>query len=420
MTKAERTPLLQGRCVENYGIMAGMKRIYDSLIEFHLKSYRQMAFLSGPRQSGKTTIAKAHAEAYLNWDDDLVRLDVLAGQDRVAARCALDAIRPQPLVVAFDEIHKYRRWKQFLKGFFDDYEDRVKILATGSARMDVYRRGGDSMMGRYFPYRVHPLTVAELLDVSLPGEGVLRPPRPLDEDSWQALWTFGGFPEPFLKRNRLFSRRWNAMRREQLLREDVRDLSQIVQIDQLAALVEIISNRSGEQIVYSSLANEVRIDEKTVKNWIGVLKHLYYGFEVRPYFRNVENSIRKTPKWYLRDWSLIADEGKRFETLVACHLLKAVECWTDMGLGEFELGYLRDRQKREVDFIVTRDRTPWFLVEVKKGKERISPALAHFQKATGAEHAFQVVCDEPFMEADAFSRKEPISVPARTFLSQLV
>jgi len=397
-----------------------MKRVYDNVIEHHLRSYRQMAFLSGPRQSGKTTLAKAHAGAYLNWDDDDVRLGILSGQRQVADRLGVETVRKGPLVVAFDEIHKYKRWKQFLKGFFDDYEERVRVLATGSARMDVYRRGGDSMMGRYFPYRVHPLSAAELVDISLPGEGLVHKPRKISNESWNALWTFGGFPEPFLTRNRAFSRRWNAMRREQLLREDVRDLSQVVQLDQLAALMEILSNRSGEQVVYTSLGNEVKVDEKTAKSWIAVLKHLYYGFEVRPYFKNVENSIRKTPKWFLRDWSLVSDDGKRFETMVACHLLKAVECWTDLGLGEFELCYLRDKQKREVDFVVLRDRQPWFLVEAKKGREALSPALGHFQRATGARHAFQVVFDEPFAGGNPFDETKPVIVSARTFLSQLV
>lgn len=397
-----------------------MDRIYDTIIVFHLAEYRQMAFLSGPRQSGKTTVAKRHAERYLNWDDDASKLDILGGQQKVAARCGLETLREKPLVIAFDEIHKYPRWKQFLKGFFDDYEDRARVLATGSAKMDIYRRGGDSMMGRYFSYRVHPLSVAELLDTSIPGEGLLRSPRLLKDAEWQSLWTFGGFPEPFVKRSPAFSRRWNAMRRDQLLQEDVRDLLNIVQIDQLAALMEILSNRSGEQIVYSSLGNEVKVDEKTAKSWVGILKHLYFGFEVRPYFKNIENSIRKTPKWFLRDWSLIADEGKRFETMTACHLLKAVECWTDLGLGDFELFYLRDKQKREIDFLVVRDRQPWFLVEAKKGREKLSPALAHFQKVTGAKHAFQVSFDETFVAKSPFTIPEPVIVPARTLFSQLV
>ena len=397
-----------------------MKRLYDNIVEFHLKEYRQMAFLSGPRQSGKTTVARAHADSYLNWDDDPSKLDILSGQQKVAERCGLDVARETPLVVAFDEIHKYTRWKQFLKGFFDGYEDRVRVLATGSARMDVYRRGGDSMMGRYFPYRVHPLSVAELVDISLPGEEIVRLPVPLSDEDWEALWTFGGFPEPFFKRSRPFSRRWSSMRREQLLREDVRDLSQVVQIDQLAALTEILSHRSGEQLVYSSLGNEVKVDEKTAKSWIGVLKHLYFGFEVRPYFSNIENSIRKTPKWFLRDWSSIQDEGKRFETMVACHLLKAVDCWTDLGLGDFELCYLRDKQRREVDFLVVRDRVPWFLVEAKRGKEALSPALVYFQRATGAKHAFQVTFSEPFASKNAFEYKTPVIVSARSLLSQFV
>lgn len=379
-----------------------------------------MAFLSGPRQSGKTTVARAHADSYLNWDDDPSKLDILAGQQKVAERCGIEVVRDAPLVVAFDEIHKYARWKQFLKGFFDDYEDRVRVLATGSARMDVYRRGGDSMMGRYFPYRVHPLSVAELVDISLPGEEIVRLPRPLPDEDWESLWTFGGFPEPFFKRSRPFSRRWNSMRREQLLREDVRDLSQVVQIDQLAALTEILSHRSGEQLVYASLGNEVKVDEKTVKSWVGVLKHLYFGFEIRPYFSNIENSIRKTPKWFLRDWSLAEDGGKRAETFVACHLLKAVEMWTDLGYGEFALNYLRDKRKREVDFIVSKDSSPWFLVEVKKGDENLSGALAAFQRMTGAKHAFQVVLDGAFVNRSCFDYTSPVVVPARTFLSQLV
>jgi len=397
-----------------------MKRIYDTIVDFHLMEYRQMAFLSGPRQSGKTTIAKRHAERYLNWDDDQSKLDILGGQQKVFERCGLETIREKPIVVAFDEIHKYPRWKQFLKGFFDNYEDRMRVLATGSAKMDIYRRGGDSMMGRYFSYRVHPLSVAELLDTSLPNDDLLREPQMLNNEEWLALWIFGGFPEPFVKRSRAFSRRWNAMRRDQLLREDVRSLLKIVQIDQLAALMEILLNRSGDQIVYSSLGNEVKVDEKTAKSWVGSLKHLYFGFEVRPYFRNIENSIRKTPKWFLRDWSLIADEGKRFETMTACHLLKAVECWTDLGLGDFELFYLRDKQKREVDFLVVRDHQPWFLVEAKKGHEKLSPSLAHFQKVTGAKHAFQVSFDEPFVAKSPFAFTSPVIVPAMTLFSQLV
>ena len=173
-------------------------------------------------------------------------------------------------------------------------------------------------------------------------------------------------------------------------------------------------------MVAASLANEIRVSENTIREWVAVLKVLYYGFEIRPWFRNIENSLRKTPKWYLRDWSAVSDEGKRAETLVACHLLKAVECWSDLGLGKFELFYLRDKQKHEIDFLVARDDEPWFLVEAKKSDNVLSPQLDFFQKATRAVHAFQVVLDAPYIESDCFSRTKPVVVPALTFLSQLI
>ena len=166
-----------------------------------------------------------------------MRTLVVSGQRRVGDACGLDVAHARPPIIAFDEIHKYARWKQFLKGFFDDYETKCRVVATGSARMDVYKRGGDSMMGRYFPYRVHPLSVAELLTTQIPGDGIVRTPAALKEEEWRALVDFGGFPEPFLKRSRAFSTRWNRLRREQLLQTDVRDLTRIVELGQLSVLV---------------------------------------------------------------------------------------------------------------------------------------------------------------------------------------
>lgn len=396
-------------------------RLYENIICEHLGLYRQMVFLSGPRQVGKTTLAKTFASDYLDWDEKETRLLILKGARAVGNSFALEEGRASGKVIVFDEIHRYQKWKTFLKGFFDIYEKSAKVFATGSARMDVYKRGGDSMMGRYFPYRIHPFSVAELLDSSIPDEGkVVRPPRKLAEADWNALLEFGGFPEPFTNRNARFIRKWRSLRMEQLFSQDIRDLTKTVEIDQIEALATILANRTGEQLVMASLAHEVTASEPTVKKWVSILKSLYYGFTVKPYHKNIESSIRKTPKWYLRDWSGIADPGKRAETLVACHLLKAVECWTDLGFGDFDLFYVRDRKKREVDFLVTKDKVPWFLAEVKKSDTALSGHLAFFQKATGARHAFQVVLDEPYVGTDCFSRSDPVVVPARTFLSQLV
>lgn len=400
-------------------IMKNYPRVYQTMIESHLKNYRQMVFVSGPRQVGKTTMCEAVASTYLSWDDEDVRRAIQSGQRVVADKYALNVAAESEKILVYDEIHKYSKWKQFLKGFYDLYGKDLRIVATGSAKMDVYKKGGDSMMGRYFPYRMHPLSVAELLDVSIPDERIVRSPKMLPDDEWTALVRFGGFPDPFVNRDIRFSRRWNSLRFEQLLKTDMRDLTRISELDQLSALAEILSNRSGEQLVYKNIGCDLGVDEKTAKKWVKTLKYLYLGFEVRPWFRNIENSIRKMPKWYLRDWANIQDEGKRAETFIACHLLKAVEGWTDLGYGEFSIGYLRDKSRREVDFVVTRDGIPWFLVEVKKSDTSLSEALGFFQKRTGAAHAFQVVMDAEYGEYDCFSIHSPIVVSARTFLSQL-
>lgn len=397
-------------------------RLYDRILADHVRRHRQMAFVTGPRQVGKTTTCQTAAQEYLNWDNQDDRGIILAGPAGVARRLGLDRLQKKPVVAVLDELHKYRRWKTFLKGLFDTYADRVRVLVTGSSRLDVFRRGGDSLMGRYFLYRVHPFTVAETITQELPDpKKLIRPPGKISRADFQALWKHGGFPEPFLKRDVSFTRRWSRLRQEQLLREDVRELTRIHEISQLEALATILQERSGDQMIYSNLAGQIQVTVDTAHRWIHTLCGMYMGFVVKPWFRNVSRSLRKEPKWYLRDWSRIDDEGKRAETLIACHLLKAVEGWTDLGLGEFQLGYLRDKNKREVDFIVVRDKKPWILIEAKKSDDHLSPSLAYFQQQTGAPYAFQVVMDAEYIDADCFaSPGTPRIVPAETFLSQLL
>jgi len=394
-------------------------RVYDAILAEHLAKERQMAFVSGPRQVGKTTCCRAATDFYLDWDNSDDRRLILRGPGAVAEWLGLEKLHASPPVALFDEIHKHARWKSFLKGFFDTWERRVRIVVTGSSRLDIFRRGGDSLMGRYFLYRMHPWSVAECLDTSLPG-GVLRPPRAISEEDWQALWEHGGYPEPFFRRNKRFTRRWRTLRRHQLMKEDVRDTARIEDLGTLETLSEILSERSGTQLVYSGLARETGASVDTIRRWIDLLVRLHFGFFLRPWFRNVNRSLRKEPKWFLRDWSGVSDPGARAETFAACHLLKAVEGWTDLGLGSFELRYLRDKEKREVDFLVVRDRTPWFLVEVKNSDSRLSRSLAHFQAQTGALHAFQAVASLPHVNADCFEHAYPLVVPMRTLFSQLL
>lgn len=399
--------------------MPPLPRLYDALLEDHLRRHHQMALLTGPRQVGKTTTCRRHATAYLSWDDPDHRRVIVRGPGAVAAHLRLEISTKKKPVVVFDELHKHRKWRDFLKGFFDVHGDAAHILVTGSSRLDVFRRAGDSLTGRYFLYRMHPLSVGELLHPAVPGD-LLRPPAPLPEREFAALLEHGGFPTPFVKRDRRTTLVWRRQRRELLLRSDARDFTDIADIARLEVLGDILAGRSATQLVFSHLSTDLGVSIDTARRWVDALSSLHFGFLVRPWSHSVARSLRKEPKWYLRDWSGIDDPGARAETFVAAHLLKSVEGWTDLGLGTFELRYLRDKEKREVDFAVIRDRKPWLLVEVKKSDTALSPHLRHFQERTGAPHALQVVLDAPFSPADPFERKGPVVVPARTLLSQLL
>jgi len=405
--------------MREYGPVNERPRFYTAVLQDHLERHRQMALVSGPRQVGKTTVCRSIGDTYLNWDNTDDRRRLLSGPTSLAEVLQLDRLRARPLVAVLDELHKYTKWKALLKGFFDTHGDRVRLIVTGSSRLDVFRRGGDSLMGRYLLYRMHPWSVGECLRTDLPAREI-QPPAEMAPADWDALWEHGGFPEPFVRRDSRFTRRWRSLRQEQLSREDLRDLAQITDLGTMEILMQLLAERSGQQLVYSNLAQEIQVAVDTVKRWIDLLGRMHYGFIVRPWFANVAKALRKEPKWFLRDWSGLADEGARAETLVACHLLKAVEGWTDLGFGDFELRYLRDKQKREVDFLVVRDRKPWFLVEVKLSDSSLSPSLAHFQAQTKSPHAFQVVMNLPYEPADCFKVRQPVVVPAKTFLSQLL
>ncbi len=400
------------------GTMDLLPRIYTDCLTNHFRDGREMAFLEGPRQVGKTTVARFFQDnpVYLNWDNADHRQMILSGPAKVTEYIGL---RQSPVVV-FDEIHKYPHWKTFIKGFYDTHgvSADMRIILTGSARLDIYRKGGDSLMGRYFLYRMHPLSVAELLGSDT--NSTIHPPRQLEERQWQRLRTFGGFPQPFLRANRRFSNRWNRTRLAQVFREDIHDIARIQEIGQVELLAEYIRQQAGQLTSYASLARKVRASEDSIRRWVSILESLYYCFSVRPWHTNISRSLRKEPKYYLWDWSMVDDQGAHNENMVASHLLKAVQYWTDTGSGDFGLFFLRTREKREVDFLITRDGRPWFLVEVKSSNGRLSPHLEYFQQATGADHAFQVIVDAPFAKVDCFTIPYPVNVPALTLLSQLV
>jgi predicted AAA+ superfamily ATPase len=402
-----------------------MKRLYDSIVQAHLESDEEMLFISGPRQVGKTTVSK-HAEQlcdnfiYLNWDNENHKNLLLTGPSAIIEYARLNVLSADKPIIAFDEIHKRPDWKNFLKGFFDSYGKEVHIIVTGSARLDIFKRGGDSLMGRYFPYRMHPLSVAECLRTNISNAEIAEPSEINDAD-FQALLEFGGFPKPFINRNHAFSLRWQNLRKQQLVREDIRDVNIIHDLNRLQLLIDMLRQQASKQITYSTLAKLIRVSVDTITRWIEVLEAFYYCYRIKPWSKNISRALIKEPKIFLWDWSLIDDPGARAENFVATSLLKATQYWTDCGLGEYDLFYIRTLDKKEVDFAVSKNGKIWFLVEVKLSDSKsISPHLYTFQEQLGAEHAFQVVIHLPYVDKSCFSSKQPIIVPAKTFLSQLV
>ncbi len=395
-----------------------MDRHYHRFLASSLIEHRQMAFVSGARQVGKTTLAQQigqnfSAAIYLNWDD-LEHLD-------------LNRLNSDVPLLILDEIHKFADWKSFLKGLFDRFEGKLAILVTGSARMDVFRKGGDSllaslrMMGRYFNYRLHPLSVAELVHSDWHTDQLIQAPKALAAESFDNLFHFGGFPEVFFKANSTFYRRWRRLRQQQLVREDIRDATRVQEIALLEMLVVLLEQQAGQITKYSTLSKQLRVSVDTVRRWLDILEGFYYCYRIRPWYQNITTALRKEPKTYLWDWSNISEPGAKAENFIASHLLKAVHAWTDIGLGEFNLHYLRTKDQKEVDFLVSKDQKPWLLVEVKNSmKTKLSKNLEWFQTKTQAKYAFQVAMDAEFVEADCFEHTIPIKVPARTFLSQLV
>lgn len=399
-----------------------MKRSYSSILHEHIEQYRQMIFVVGPRQVGKTTLCKELVSEYeyFNWDNQDHRTLIISGPGKIGEEIGLNKLQEKHKTVIFDEIHKYSKWKEFLKGFFDVYGDNTKIIVTGSSKLDVFKRGGDSLMGRYFLYRLHPLSIREIVEPEL-SDDEIHPPLPIDKERFDSLYKFGGFPEPFLKTNMRFSNRWKNLRKQQLFYEDIRDTTRVQEIYQIELLAEIMKNQTGQLTNYSNLAHKVRVSVDTIRRWIKILESLYYCFTIQPWSSNISRSLLKQPKIYLWDWSQIDDTGAKMENFVASHLLKAVHWWIDNGFGEYNLYFLRDKDKREVDFLVVKNQKPWFLVEVKLDQQKsVSKNLIYFQKQIKAPHAFQAVFSLDYIEADCFREFTPKIVPVKTLLSQFV
>jgi len=333
-----------------------MKRGIEDTIKIDLD--KKMVLLSGPRQVGKTTLSKAlypdNAE-YFNMDNVEHRLLI----QKQAWRRDCD-------LVIFDELHKTRKWKNWIKGIYDTEGVRPRLLVTGSSRLDIYRKGGDSLAGRFYSYRLHPFSVAEV-------SGHYKADTALEH-----IMRLGGFPEPFLKGSDEDAKRWRRSHIDRILRDDLLDIAAVRNLRSMETLVELLRNSVGSTISYESLSRDLQVSPHTVKLWIGILESLYILFVVTPYHRNIARSLIKQPKIYFYDTGLVkVDEGARFENAVACALLKRLHFLEDTAGEKCALHYVRDKGKREVDFLTVRDGKTEWLIETKLA-DTDTASLTHF------------------------------------------
>ncbi|MBU1701130.1 MAG: ATP-binding protein [Candidatus Eisenbacteria bacterium] len=391
-------------------------------------SDHKIAFVSGPRQCGKTTLAKMMLRerktgVYHNWDE--LKFRHLWTQDP-SSIIPISRGKDVPLIV-LDELHKNRRWKRDLKGVFDTLTKPCDLLVTGSARLNIYMKGSDSLLGRHLSFRLHPFSLREM-----ESSVVLNPDEALNrifvhglrrnqrrQDNLAALMNFGPFPEPLLNQDKRKARIWHRNHEQLIVREDLRDLSRLPELGRIEMMIALLPARIGSLFSMASIGRDLEASIPTVKRWIGYLKALYYLFEVKPYHKKIPRALRREGKVYLWDYSAIPNEAARFENLVACHLLKACHFWTDTGEGTFELFYLRNKEKQEIDFLIVRDGVPWLPVEVKLSETMLSPSWRKFAGLLPCKRCIQVV-RQPSWNIHDYQGTEILVVGASEALAHLV
>lgn len=374
---------------------------------------RQMRFVAGPRQVGKTTLARSFLEQlkmskmYYNWDLRKTR-DAFRNDPYFFETFVYDYSGQGPLWICFDEIHKMPKWKNILKDYFDKFEQYCRFIVTGSARLDWFRRSGDSLAGRYFLFRLFPLSLSELsgekpLKVKEDQSAEEFIERKLAKVSYKAdmleqLLRFSGFPEPCLKANSAFHRRWQRDMVDRLVREDVRDLTRIMDVENVATVMNLLPERVGSLLSLNAIREDMSISYTAVKNCISALQLSYAIFLVSPYSLKIARAIKKEKKCYFFDWTRCPDKSRRFENYIAVELKSMIEIWNDQGVGDYRLCFVRTKEGKETDFLVVKDQKPWCLFEAKLKDQMIENHHAKQAKLLGDIPVVQICYDNKILK----------------------
>lgn len=388
---------------------------------------RQMRFIAGPRQSGKTTLAKVKlrregtSNLYYLWDLRSVR-------DRYRAAelfFTQDAppVKGKKRWVCFDEIHKVQGWKNILKGIFDSTQEHYQFIVTGSSKLNVLKKAGDSLSGRYFTFHLFPLMLKEVI-----GQAAIEPrecQNALDfilermnkqKKSPQGvndLLEYSGFPEPFVAHTAAFHKKWSREYLDRVITEDIGLLTRLVDREKLHDLYRLLPEMVGSPLSENSVATHLESNPVTIKNYLKKLEDFYLIFKVMPYSHNIKRAILKASKWYLYDWTSVQDASKRFENFMAAQLYTRISAWQDLTGTEFILSYVRDKNKHETDFLILKDRKPWLLVEVKYSDAPVHSHHGAVAQALGSLPVVQVCFQEGVACQD---RKNIFRLSASKFL----
>ena len=392
-----------------------------------LAAEKSMVFLAGPRQSGKTTLAHIISESftntlYFNWDIAEHRTRLIGNPTFFEAVERKDSSTP---LIIFDEIHKYKEWKNYLKGVYDQFHEGYQFLVSGSGRLDIYQKGGDSLAGRYYLFHLWPFTVAELGRRNLPIDDWLIEPLKINleekeklREIWSHLSTLSGFPEPYLSGRSTTYRRWTNSYSQQLIREDVRDLTGIKSIGDMELLYILLPSKVGSPISVPSLAGDLRVSYNSVRSWLSIFERFFLIFSIGPWTHKIARAIQKERKIYLFDSPKIEEPSARFENIVALELWRAVTTWTDMGYGSFSLHFIKNKEQQEVDFLIAKERKPFLLVEANLTDTEASSALKKFQRALNIP-AVQLLEESDGYRFFSNEGQSILVAPAYQWLSQL-